>query len=395
VDELSAANAELRRQLEAKDYRCPRIVMTGGPCAGKTTAMRVIRERLEDRNVRVFVAPEASSMLFTAGAMIKDFGSPEAILRFQVNLARVQLTLEDRIGELADAAGHSVLLCDRGLLDGRAYCDSATWGHVMEELGASSPSLRDRRYDAVIHMTTAARGAEKFYTLEQAEGSGARHESIEEARAVDNKLQDAWTGHCQHVVISNEGGNFNAKLERVVQRVFNIIGMHDEGEIVRKFTLPYRSADTIADAAKASGAKPQLFEATVIHVNDCYQLRNRIPRGRNQGVHWATVRTSPKAPWREQTISGREYLRRAAALAATHGDSPKTHKIVCVFSYEENIFTTHFFTEPEPLVVVEVRGSSATEAIPFPSFLTSSGPVKEVTKDPQFASSSSFVAMNT
>ena len=23
-----------------------------------------------------------------------------------------------------------VLLCDRGLLDGRAYCDSATWGHV-------------------------------------------------------------------------------------------------------------------------------------------------------------------------------------------------------------------------------------------------------------------------
>ena len=51
-----------------------------------------------------------------------------------------------------------------------------------------------------------------------------------------------------------------------------------------------------------------------------------------RGVHWATVRTSPKAPWREQTISGREYLRRAAALAATHGDSPKTHKIVCVFS---------------------------------------------------------------
>ena len=32
---------------------------------------------------------------------------------------------------------------------------------------------------------------------------------------------------------------------------------------------------------------------------------------------------------------------------------------------------------------------------PFPRFLTSSGPVKEVTKDPQFASSSSFVAMNT
>merc|ERR1719201_1363827 len=134
VEELAAENAELRRQLEAKDYNCHRIVMTGGPCAGKTTAMRVIRERLEDRNIRVFVAPEASSLLFTAGAQIKDLGSPESVLRFQVNLARVQLALEDRIGELADAKAPAVLLCDRGLLDGKAYCDAATWGHVMEEL---------------------------------------------------------------------------------------------------------------------------------------------------------------------------------------------------------------------------------------------------------------------
>jgi hypothetical protein len=183
-------------------------------------------------------------------------------------------------------------------------------------------------------------------------------------------------------VISNEGcRTFDDKLERVVKRLYNIVGLHDEGVTLRKFTLPYRCADTIAEAAKAAGAKPQLFEATTIHVNDCYQLRNRIPRGRTQGVHWASIRTSPTGPWREQTITGREYLRREAALAS---ESPKIHKIVCVFAFEDNIFTTNVFDKPEPLVVVEVRSSSATEAIPMPPFLTVSGPVKEVTADPQF-----------
>jgi hypothetical protein len=39
--------------------------------------------------------------------------------------------------------------------------------------------LRDRRYEAVIHMMTAAEGAEEFYTGENNE---ARYESLEEAR---------------------------------------------------------------------------------------------------------------------------------------------------------------------------------------------------------------------
>merc|ERR1719235_2081122 len=166
-----------------------------------------------------------------------------------------------------------------------------------------------------------------------------------------------------------------------MKRVYTILGVQEEGELLRKFTLPFRSVDSIADAAKAAGAKPQLFESTTIHVNDCYQLRNRIPRGRTQGVHWACIRTSPTGPWREQTITGREYLRREAALAA---DSPKTHKTVVVFAFEDNIFSTNVFDKPEPLVVVEVRSSSATDSISMPPYLTVSGPVEEVTADPQF-----------
>lgn len=49
-------------------------------------------------------------------------------------------------------------------------------------------------------METAANGAEKFYTGENNE---ARYESVEEARVLDKKLIDAWTGHPALFVVDN------------------------------------------------------------------------------------------------------------------------------------------------------------------------------------------------
>ena len=51
--------------------------------------------------------------------------------------------------------------------------------------------MRDKRYDAVCHLVTAADGAEKFYGLD----NQARHENVEQAKEIDKKLIDAYTGH--------------------------------------------------------------------------------------------------------------------------------------------------------------------------------------------------------
>jgi hypothetical protein len=56
----------------------------------------------------------------------------------------------------------------------------------MDDLGCNIPMIRDSRYDGIIHMVTAAEGAEKFYASLNNE---ARYESIEEAREKDHKLQ--------------------------------------------------------------------------------------------------------------------------------------------------------------------------------------------------------------
>lgn len=56
----------------------------------------------------------------------------------------------------------------------------------MDDLGVTTAQIRDNRYDAVIHMVTAADGAEKFYATISGE---ARYESADQAREKDELLR--------------------------------------------------------------------------------------------------------------------------------------------------------------------------------------------------------------
>lgn len=62
--------------------------------------------------------------------------------------------------------------------------------------------LRDNRYDAVIHMVTAADGALEFYQ----KYNEARYESVEQAIAVDKKVRNAYIGHNKYFIVDNENG---------------------------------------------------------------------------------------------------------------------------------------------------------------------------------------------
>lgn len=79
-----------------------------------------------------------------------------------------------------------VLLIDRGLLDGSAYVSKENWQALLDDMGCNVAMLRDSRYDQIIHMVTAADGAENFYACLSNE---ARYESINEAVEKDKKLR--------------------------------------------------------------------------------------------------------------------------------------------------------------------------------------------------------------
>lgn len=81
--------------------------------------------------------------------------------------------------------------------------------------------LRDQRYDAVIHLVTAADGAEKFYDNMT---NSARYESIEEAREKDIKLREAYMAHPKWYLIDNNCDNFDEKMVLVKAAVHHCFG---------------------------------------------------------------------------------------------------------------------------------------------------------------------------
>lgn len=111
---------EIRNNTEFPIYK---IVITGGPCAGKTTSLDRIRQEMSEKGYRVFSVPEVPTMVVQAGGMIlmSKFNTQEKI-HFQSLLMRFQMYAEDYFTKLAEMSkSPSIVLCDRGVVDPYAY----------------------------------------------------------------------------------------------------------------------------------------------------------------------------------------------------------------------------------------------------------------------------------
>src|SRR5262249_40499822 len=127
----------------------------------------------------------------------------------------------------------AVLICDRGVMDGKAYVAAALWEALLGELGHDEARLRDGRYDAVVHLVTAADGAEKYYGNDNNPG---RYEDVEGARAVERWLREAWSGHGRHTIVDTST-DFDEKMRRVVAAVCASVGIPGPGRHERKYLV--------------------------------------------------------------------------------------------------------------------------------------------------------------
>ena len=154
-----------------------RVVLTGGPGAGKTAVLEMVRQSLCEH---VKVLPESASIVFGGGF---PRGASDGLRRAaQRAIFFVQRELE----ATAATDNPAIVLCDRGTIDGAAYWPGpdTLWSAV-----GTTRAEQLARYDAVIHLRTPsiAGGYDRQNPL--------RVESALEAAAVDERIALEWDGH--------------------------------------------------------------------------------------------------------------------------------------------------------------------------------------------------------
>ena len=234
----------------------------------------------------VFVIPEAATLLINGGVAFAGRSAEEMVL-LQSKLMGLQIAFEDAFAEIArETKAPAVLICDCGVMDSLAYIPAEGWQALLDERGWTVPALRDQRYEAVIHIVTAADGAEEFYTTAN---NSARKSTPEQARALDLLLRDAWVGHPHLSVIDNRGG-FVEKMRRVVATVCQVVGAPTPVEIERKFLLR-RAPDPAAIPVRSEEVE---IEQTYLLTTDGSESRVRR-RGQNGSYTYTHTTKIPKA----------------------------------------------------------------------------------------------------
>lgn len=186
---------------ECASYHAPkRIVLTGGPGAGKTAVLELMRKTLCPH---VKVVPEAAGVVFGGGfprgdSIAERCAAQRAIFHVQCELEAVVMT--------GDAA---IALCDRGTVDGLAYWPGPEdlWRAV-----GSSHEAQLARYHAVIHLRTPA--GDGGYNRQ----NPLRVEDAAQAAAIDERIARAWSTHPRRFEVPPHD-DFLAKAARVIELV--------------------------------------------------------------------------------------------------------------------------------------------------------------------------------
>ncbi|MEZ4251114.1 MAG: ATP-binding protein [Polyangiales bacterium] len=180
-----------------------RIVLTGGPGAGKTAIQQVAVQAYPGRLV---VVPEAATILFGGGfPRLEDVPSRKTSQRAIYHVQRELERLHEGI------ANGCALLCDRGTVDGAAYWPEPDTDAFFEEVG-SSCAEELARYHAVIilDVPTAAQGYDHR--------NPTRIETPDEASRIGHRIQEAWRDHprCTRV---GAAPSFWSKIQRSVDLI--------------------------------------------------------------------------------------------------------------------------------------------------------------------------------
>lgn len=365
---------DLTKMMEERAMQITKIVITGGPCAGKTTAMTWIQKEFEKKGYRVLFVPETATELISGGVAPWTCGSNLDYQKCQVRLQKEKESIFEQAALTMDA-DKVLIICDRGVLDNKAYMTQEEFDAVMRALDTNEVSERDQ-YDAVIHMVTAARGAIEAYTLAN---NAARTETPEQAAALDDKLIAAWTGH-PHLRVIDNSTTFEDKLRKVVAEISAFLGEPEPMEIERKYLIRYPDLLRLEDLPNCS--KVDMIQTYLKNQPDGTEAR---VRQRGQDGNFVCYRTEKRRISDttrvevDRRIDVKEYV---SFLSEADPERRPIRKTRYCLTENNRYYEIDIYPEWSKQAILEIELNSEDEEIVFPDSIKV---IREVTADKAYS----------
>lgn len=349
------------------------IVITGGPCSGKSTVLSILEQDLSQKGFKVIIVPETATEVISSGLTVQDL--PVDV--FQGLILDRSLNKEQTTREIVTYLKQSsdvVILYDRGILDCKAYIDKKSFADILQSRKIDELSIRDS-YDAVLHLVTAADGAQDFYTLAN---NKARSESPEQARQLDIKTRNAWIGH-SHLRIVDNSTCFDQKILRIKKEVYAVLGLPQPLEIERKYLIKKPSADRLSTI----GAVGQSILQSYLH-SDSPKVERRIRQRGSDGVfsYYYTEKTTVSDIKRfevERKISQKEYM--SLLLEA----KKFVRKDRYCFVYQSQYFELDIYPQFADKAILEIELTEETQVPVLPDWVDV---IADVTDDSTYRNAS-------
>ena len=321
----------------SSEKRIAKIVITGGAAPWLSTATR-------DFQLQLMQLPQAKEKAFTS----------------------IGLTMK---------ADKILVVCDRAAMDNCAYMTEQEFGWVMKQMNTNKIALRDQ-YDAVFHLVTAAKGAEKYYTLAN---NAARTETVEEATALDDQLIAAWTGHPHFRVIDNST-NFEEKMLRLIKEITAFLGEPTPMEIERKYLISRPHLHTLEQMPNCERVD---IVQTYLKSDDPAEERRIRQRGSNGNyIYFMTRKRKGEGIKRieiEERLSQEEYI---SLLVEADPACRQIHKERYCLSENGLYYEIDIYPEWKDKAMMEIELHSEDQEIVFPDHIDV---IREVTDDPAFS----------
>ena len=337
-----------------------KIVLTGGPCAGKTTALVRVIEHFSSIGFKVFTIPEVPT-LFTQAGMNYLTKNEAFFYEGEKATLEIQLALEDKFMRMAQACTKPcIIVCDRGAMDISAYMTPETWAGITRSVGTSTPELRER-YDAVLHLVSAADGAEQYYTTAN---NASRNESNDSeglriARSLDKKVIHAWTGH-PHLRVINNHDDFDTKMRRVIKEISGVLALPQPIEEERKYIVEL-TGPMPDDCIESDITQTYLQSDADAEI----RLRKHSWGKKDVFVHTTKKKTSPG----EELVTERQINNSLYEMMLGLADPQRhtIHKHRQSFVYQGQFFEVDTYLDQlQGLVILETKGIAEGEPVKFP-----------------------------